>query len=90
MERITRATYAEAAERYIKRNDGRVYYIAARPAMRWKRSEVAPDQWRAWLSYFAQLGIPCRLYHQRGYITAPAPWPHLFDPSLAVEERSSA
>jgi hypothetical protein len=90
VQKITRETYGAAAERYIERNGGQVYYIAARPARRWKREEVSPEQWRAWISYFAQLGLPCRLYQARGYISAPAPWPHIFDPSLAIEERESA
>jgi hypothetical protein len=85
---ITKATYTDRCCAHIRRNGGVGVVIRSlegeQGARRTGKPET-PDQWRAWMIYFAVLGHPTVFARKLGLMTVPTEFPWHFDVAAPTE-----
>lgn len=82
---ITADNYVKLACQHIRANGGSGFVICdAVGADKCDRPET-PDQWRAWLTYFASIGFATVFAQKQGVMTVPTEWPWLFSPSAPTD-----
>lgn len=82
---ITADNYVELAKEFIRLNDGvGVVICNAEGAARTGNLET-PEQWRAWLAFFDQIGFATVFARKHGLMTVPTPWPWQFSPSASAD-----
>lgn len=85
-EPITPETYVARACAYIRAHNGEGVVVVSPTAPLPLPQHIVcypPDgaKWRAWLLYLASKKIPTTYSRKVGFITVPADWPELFDPT---------
>ena len=84
-EAVTAENYCERARAHIRANGQGVVVVSPNAPQPLPQHILAhaPDgaKWRAWMLYLASRHVPCRYAKMVGFMTVPADWPELFDPS---------
>ncbi len=87
---VTKENYVEKAMGWIRFNGGEGVVIRKGDGPNgWRHKAERPTdaQWRAWMGYWARLGVPCLFADHHGVATVPTEWPEDFDPETPPSDR---